>query len=783
MPGLKVYRAKRSFGKTPEPRGKVAKPRTHHFVVQKHSASHLHYDFRIEFNGVLKSWTVPKGPPMQVGEKRLAVMVEDHPLAYRTFHGRIPKGQYGAGTVQIWDSGTYDSYENTKSEDIERAIRRGFKEGKLEITLHGKKLNGHYLLVRLANPKLKNGWLMMLKKDVPAPAPVVAERGKMPSQVKPMLAEVADKPFNRPGWIFETKWDGYRTIAELRKGKVKLYSRNGLSFTDKMPAVANELARLPIDAVLDGEVVVLNKQGTSRFQLLQDYFKTKTGTLVYEVFDLLYFEGHDVRNLPLIERKRLLKRLINGFTHVKYSEHVEENGLAAFKHAVKIGGEGIMAKRGDGGYLTGQRTSDWLKIKILPRQEAVIAGYTEPRGSRKYIGALILGVYAHGELQYIGHTGGLGNEAALKDLKHKLDKLKTGTSPFSEAPKTNAPVHWVKPQLVGEVRFQEWTEDGVMRQPIFLGLRVDKKASLVVREASAPEGLSHSDKIYWPKDRITKGDLARYYQNVSKYLLPYLKDRPLVLQRFPGGIQGEAFYQKDNPHLPKGMRSVSVRSESEDKTLKYIVCNDKKTLNYVVQLGTIVLHPWISKVKQLTRPDFMVIDLDPEAIHFDQVIKTALVVKEVLDEIGAKSYCKTSGSRGLHVCVPLGAKYSYDQSLLFARLVAAEVNARMPKITSLERSPAKRQRKVYLDCYQNREGQTLVAPYSVRAVDGAPVSAPLSWNEVRPGLTIGVFTMDTILGRLKKRGDLWKPVMGRGIDLKACLARLKKLHNRDSDHV
>lgn len=771
MAGLRTYRAKRSFARTPEPRGKVARGEHRRFVIQKHAARNLHYDFRLEFAGVLKSWAVPKGLPSRPKERRLAIHVEDHPLAYRTFHGRIPAGQYGAGTVQIWDHGTFEPLTE---------MRRGLKEGKIEIRLHGKKATGDYVLVRM-DGKIKNGWLLMRMGPKKTPVPVktrISDRQAMPQNVQPMLAQLTDKPFDRVGWLFETKWDGYRAVAEIKRGKVKLTSRNGLPFTEKMPELVRDLERLAVDAIIDGEVVALDKDGRPRFQLLQDHFKEGTGKLEYEAFDLLWLDGHDLRPFPLRERKKLLKRLVAGLSRVKFSEHVENDGKAFFKRAAKAGAEGVMAKRGDGPYLSGQRTSDWLKIKVLPRQEAIIAGYTEPRGTRKHVGALVLGVYSQGELRYIGHAGGGSSADALKDLKIRLKKIERPTSPFAQEPKTNAPVHWVEPRLVGEVKFQEWTAEGIMRQPIFLGLRPDKKARQVIKEMPVPDGLTHADKVFWPKEKITKGDLARYYADVSPYLLPHLKDRPLVMHRFPDGIDGEAFFQKDNPHAPKWIRTVSIKSEHEDKTLRYIVCNDLRTLEYVVQLGTIVLHQWLSKVKRLSRPDFMVIDLDPEAIGFDRVVETALVVKDVLDAVGAKSYCKTSGSRGLHVCVPLGGKYSYDQSRMFAQVIASVVHDRLPAITSVERLPAKRQRKVYLDCLQNRRVQTLVAPYSVRPRPGAPVSAPLLWKEVKPGLSPTEFTMMTMPRRLARLGDLWKPVLGPGVDLRKCLARLQRLEKK-----
>lgn len=764
---LKTYRAKRRFTKTTEPEGVRSSASQWRFVVQKHAARHLHFDFRLEFGGVLKSWAVPKGPPLAVGDRRLAVHVEDHPLGYRTFQGRIPKGEYGAGTVKIWDQGTYEPL---------KGMQRGLKDGKIEVRLHGKKLKGDYVLVRM-DGKIKNGWLMMrMKAKVKTRSNLkmdssIRVKARMPEDVRPMLAELVEESFDREGWIFEPKWDGYRAIAEIRNGSVRFYSRNGQGFEKKFSEIVDDLRRLPFKAILDGEVVALNSRGRPEFQLLQEYEKYRKGQLMYQVFDLLYFEGHDLRSIPLLDRKSLLEKLVADLERVKYTPHDERKGRAYLRRMSQLGFEGIMAKRADSTYHSGARSSDWQKIKVLARQEAVIVGYTEPRGARKYLGALILGIYDNDELRYVGHTGGGSDDRLLRELENVLKKLERKTSPFAQPPKTNAPVHWVKPILVAEVKFQEWTREGIMRQPILLGLRADKIAPQVVRELPKAEGITHADKVFWPGEKITKGDLANYYLSISPYILPHLKDRPLSMKRFPDGIQGLSFFQKDQPKPPSWAKTIVVPSDSEEKSIRYLLCNDRRTLGYLAQLGAIELHPWLSRKKSLDKPDFMVIDLDPEAIGFDKVVKTARMVKDVLDELGAASFCKTSGSRGLHVCVPLGAKYSYQQSLLFAQLVASIAHERLPSITSLERSPAKRQRKVYLDCFQNRRGATLIVPYGVRPLRGAPVSTPLHWKEVKLGLDPKTFTIKTTSRRLARVGDLWKPVLGPGVNLSRILSK------------
>lgn len=779
--GLKKYRAMRKFSHTPEPQGGKKNGKIHHFVVQKHKARRLHYDFRLEIDGVLKSWAVPKGPPLKPHEKHLAVHVEDHPLDYRHFEGTIPKGHYGAGKVEIWDEGNFTVIGAEDESDIDRAFHKKYKHGEVMVILNGKKLQGEYVLVKMDEARGKDNWLMMKRSaeaDTEEGGKKKEERVVMPTKVKPMLAKVADKPFSKEGWIFEVKWDGYRAMSEIQKGKVKLYSRNFLPFEKKFAPIVNDLKKLGHDAVLDGEVVVLDAHGRSGFQLLQEYQDTGHGDLVYQVFDLLYLDGRDVRQLPLAERKKMLELMLEESTHVRYSSHVEKNGVAFFQKAKKAGLEGAMAKKADGAYADGQRTDDWLKVKSVAEQEAVIVGYTEPRGTRKHIGALILGVYREGKLQYIGHAGGGSQEARLGELKEKLEKLVQRVSSFETPPKPNAPVHWVKPKLVAQVKFQEWTNDGLMRQPIYLGLRSDKGAREVVAEEGGKrreeEGslLTNADKILFPKDKITKGDIAAYYDEMSPYILPYMKDRPVSLHRFPSGIQEEGFYQKHVDAPPKFVKTVPITSESDGEKVNYLICNDKKTLQYLVQLASLEMNVWNSRLKRLHHPDYVIFDLDPDGVSFDGVIATAQVLKKVLDDIGAKSYCKTSGAHGLHIYVPLAAKYTFEQARLFAELVAHLVQQRLPKIATAKRGV---KRRVHVDYPQNRLGATTVLAYSVRPQPGATVSTPLKWSEVKKGLDFKKFTIKTLPSRLKKVGDLWQPVLGPGIDLKRCLAKIEKM--------
>ncbi len=634
--------------------------------------------------------------------------------------------------------------------------------------------------------------------------------------IKPMLAKLAEKPFEGDDWIFEIKWDGYRAIAEISKNKIALYSRNGISFNNTFAPVAQALKAAKGEAVLDGEIVALDEKGRSHFQLLQNFQKSGKGNLKYFAFDMIRLNGRDLRRSPLIERKNLLKNFLEKLPAsskkvIKFSGHIQAEGIGFFRAAQKQGLEGIMAKQAQSAYFEGRRSDAWKKIKIHMQQEAVIGGFTEPRGSRRLFGALILGVYGktHGKnpgknpkLEYIGHTGGGFDEKSLETVYGKLKPLVQKKSLFTGSFKTNEPATWVKPALVCEVAFREWTNEGLMRQPVFLGLRMDKHPKDVHREIAArlknseknaprsaakprsakknsPENngrlqLKHLDKIFWPREKYTKGDVIEYYRSIAKYILPYLKDRPQSLNRFPNGISGKNFFQKDvsGIHLPKWVKTKTVRSETADRDIKYFLCQDENSLLYLANLGCIEINPWNSRAEHLDRPDYAVVDLDPQNISFDAVIQAAQTIKKILDSAGAKSFCKTSGATGLHIYIPLGAKYDYGQAKNFARLIAALANKELPEITSMERNPAKRKTKIYLDYLQNRRGQTLACAYSIRPLGGAPVSTPLKWNEVKIGLNPKKFTIKNTPARLKKEGDLWKPILGTGIDLKSALKKL-----------
>jgi bifunctional non-homologous end joining protein LigD len=702
--------------------------------------------------------------------------------------------------------------------------------------MKGKKLKGEFSLIKLKG-KQENAWLLIkkedkyaspddiLKKDKSVISKVTLEalekksaKNKAESEkkihkklsesnndseasfIKPMLANTTEKPFDSDDWVFETKYDGYRTIAVINPDKVELFSRNQLLFTSNFKPIAESLKKITHTAVLDGEVVVENASGRSDFQSLQNYIKTGKGILKYYIFDILELDGNDVTSLSLLQRKELLELLLRNqkLPNVSYSEHKFGEGKAIFELATKSNGEGIIAKKADSEYAVGQRSNEWLKIKITQQEEAIIIGITEPKKSRNYFGALLLGQYEGKELKFIGKCGTGFTEATLKDLYQKFKPHFINESPVSQKVTLRDSIQWIKPKFVAQVKFTEWTQDKNLRHPVFLGLRIDKPAKEVMftskvdimkkephqktrendydlKVGKTTLHLTNQNKVYFPDDGITKGDIVDYYAEAAELILPYLKDRPQSMNRFPNGINGPSFYQKDLDldKVPSWLKTASIHSDSNDADIDYLICNDKATLLYMANLGCIDINPWNSTVKNIDNPDWMVIDIDPEKEDFTKVVKTALTVKEVMDELNADCYCKTSGATGLHVYVPLGAKYSYDTVKLFGELIAREVYTRIPDITSIERTIKKREHKIYIDFLQNRTGQTLAAPYSVRPKPGATVSTPLEWNEVNESLSPSQFTIHNVMQRFKEKGDLWKPVLGKGVNLKGILKKLE----------
>ena len=797
--GLRDYLRKRSFSKTPEP-GTLKKHVTGEhpiFVVQKHDARSLHYDLRLEIDGDLKSWAIPKGPSLNPHEHRLAIHVEDHPYDYHDFEGTIPKGQYGAGEVSIWDSGWFETPKATPKDQLS-TLHRQLGKGHLTIIFHGRKLKGEFGLIKMHPGTEDNAWLLVKKIDEFAtddsatpgqdPSPTTDQSNPapikpMPTRVQPMLCTLAKEPFNQEGWLFEIKWDGWRAIGSKHRGKIELYSRNQKDFTGKFPPIVEALRLFSHDVVVDGEIVAVDSSGRPRFEWLQNWQRTPQGQLCYYLFDLLWYDGHDLTSWPLTQRKKLLKSVMPRSDTVRYSDDVTTRGLEFFQLIKNQKMEGIVAKRAQSPYRQNVRGPDWLKFKTHLRQEVVIGGYTEPRGSRHHLGSLLVGVYSdEGELHYVGHSGGNMTDQQLAYLQAQLAPLQRVSSPFvSPTPNSGTTVHWVKPSLVCEMSFSEWTSEGYMRHPKFEGLREDKDPKSIRREQLQPPQtgndlphlqMTHLDKIYFPKAKITKGDLAEYYRTVADFILPYLKDRPCSMLRMPSGITGEAFFQKNNPHLPGWVPSADIFSGSNKAELHWVVGNGLESLLYMVQLGCVEINPWSSRLNQLDKPDWGVIDLDPEGVNFKKVVETAQTVKKVCDEWGVPILPKTSGKTGLHIYFPVQAKYSYDQVKNLAHLIALEVNRRLPKTTSVERLPRKRQHKVYLDFLQNNPGQTLAAPYSVRPTPEANVSMPLRWEEINDKLQPGDFTIKNALRRLHRIGDIWQPVLGPGVDLPAVLRRI-----------
>jgi bifunctional non-homologous end joining protein LigD len=772
---LSEYERKRDRRKTPEPfsskRGKAKEPI---FVVQRHDARRLHYDFRLERDGALASWAVPKGVPLEPGQQHLAVHVEDHPLDYATFEGEIPKGEYGAGTVEIWDSGTYELVEEKKN-------------GGLTVRLHGKRLQGTYALV----PAKLNGdpknWLIVRKRDEGAEPQRVAA-----TTYTPMLATLADDVPRGAGWAFEVKWDGYRALARVAGGEATLRSRNDNDLTARFSNVAKELVKAvkTPDCVLDGEVCALDESGRSSFSAMQ---QGKPGTpIVYYVFDVFEIDGEPVIDLPFVERRKRLEQLLDKRNRTVRLSEAFEDGNALYEAAKEQGLEGIVAKRLDSRYLPGKRTRDWLKIKTHYEQEFVIAGYTKGTGRRaSSFGSLVLAYYRGNELVYAGNVGTGFNSKEIEKLLDALRPLRRSTPPFREAPKMpkvrKGDVIWVEPKLVCEVEFVEWTHDGRLRAPSYKGLREDKPAEAVRREepitdritkGSRELKLSNLDKVFFPADGITKGDLIEYYRAVAPVLVPHLKDRPFTMVRWPDGIEAGRFFQKDAPsHMPEWIPTyralVSTReSPRKKKWVNFPLVNDELALLWMVNMGCIDMNAWYSRVDKPDRPDFVLFDLDPSPdVGFKETVQVALLVKQALDAFGLVGFPKTSSAEGMHVLVPVERRYTYDDTRRFAEIVAGAIARTNRGLATTEWTKSKR-RGVLIDANQNGEGKTIASAYSVRPRPGAPVSTPLRWEEVNEDLDPLSFTMEAVLERVRKHGDLFEGVLTTKQRLKEALDAL-----------
>ena len=837
---LDEYRRKRDPERTPEAFGGQAVPRGGLFVVQQHAARAMHYDLRLEMGGVLKSWAVPKGPSVHSHEKRLAVHVEDHPVEYADFEGVIPRDNYGAGAVILWDQGTYRLLR--ASDPLQQ-----LEEGTLEFELHGYKLRGVWMLVRMGRGDKE--WLLFSKDEAEAgvepvealPASIlsgltVAERKDPRSRLarldrtlkrfnapaagsvrkpRPMLASLGTTPFSDPGWVFEIKYDGVRILARRRDGAVTLFGRKGDDVTRRYPEILHALSKTaPTDFLIDGEVVAMDENGRPSFQRLQPRMHltnrfdieqaARTAPVRGFFFDCLEAAGRDLRALPLARRKQCLSMFVPERGVVVYTEHIPERGEDFYHAASANHVEGIIAKRADSRYSAG-RSRDWLKFKCRKRQEFVIGGYTRPGGSRPHFGALHLGLYRRGALEYVSKVGTGFDEGTLGAVHQRLIALERDDSPFAAGSPAGTGHRWVQPQLVCEVEFADWTDDGGLRHPSFLGLRDDKAPEDCRREdppetpagapaerpAEAPAAttaprrrpalpkpaLTNPDKVFWPEDGYTKSDLIDYYTAIAPLLLPYLRDRPLVLTRFPDGIHGKSFFQKDAPDfVPDWVATRRIYSKDVERDIDYFIVNDTDSLRYVANLGTIPLHIWGSRLDSLEHPDWLVLDLDPKGAPFTHVVRVARELKRILDGLGVSAYVKTSGATGLHLLVPMGRRYLYEQCRTFARLLAMAGEQALPDIATVQRPLRAREGKVYIDFGQNGYGRTIAAPFSVRPLPGAPVSCPLRWSEVTAKLDPGRFTIKTAVRRFARKADPLLPVVDApGIDMAATLGRMESL--------
>ena len=661
----------------------------------------------------------------------------------------------------------------------------------------------------------------------------ILSKGKasaIPANIEPMLATLITAPIEEEGWVYEMKWDGYRALGYLHQGVVNLCSRNNKSFNQKFYPIHEALQQWKINAVVDGEIVVVNEQGIPDFGKLQTWRSEADGQLLYYLFDILWLEGISVMHLPLEERRALLKSIMPRLPMIRISETIEDDGKQAFRHAQQLHLEGVMAKRSGSPYTTGQRTKDWLKIKTEKHQELVIGGYTLNEGTNKLFSALLLGIIEKGAFHFVTPVGTGFNKKMQEEIIGKLAPYVTKECPFAEVPEYNKPsrfrpnppkatVTWVRPKLVAEISYREMTSNGAIRQPSFKGLREDKKPSEVVRETPATIHTitkEHSlvkqriltappkkerktllnpneetqtrvigaheikfgnlSKVFWPKENLTKRDMLNYYYQVAPFLLPYMKNRPQTLNRHPHGIQGESFYQKDiKGKAPSWIETYPYYSYADRKHKEFLLCTNEASLLYIASLGCIEMNPWHSKAQSPERPDWCIIDLDPDQNSFEQVIQAARVTKEVLDAIGVPSFPKTSGSTGLHIYIPLGAKYSYHDSKEFARRLVKIVHAELPAFTSIERKTADRGGNMYLDFLQNRPQATVAAPYSLRPKPGAPVSAPLHWDEVKRGLKISDFHLKNMMTRIKREGDLFKGALGKGINMEKAIKKIESL--------
>ena len=863
---LKEYASKRSFDKTPEPKpDPTASPAgKNFFCVQRHDATRLHYDFRLEVDGVLKSWAVPKGPSLEPLSKNLAVHVEDHPLSYGNFEGNIPKGEYGGGSVMLWDRGVYELLGDTSAvAQIDR--------GDLKFRLHGEKLRGEFALVKMRNRGKGNEWLIIKKKDAEAKPswnienhahsvltgrsqqeiagnlPAVQQslahsslslealpgalKSPLPRSIAPMLATLTTHPPSGDQWLYEVKWDGVRAVVFVEDSQLRILSRSGKRCDRQYP----ELTVLPhflkaSTAILDGEIAVLDENGRSSFSLIQPRISVtdpnsiahlaRSAPVTLFLFDLLYLDGYDLRGVALEKRKELLEKILTPSDHIRFSDHFAANGDAMLEAARAHGLEGILAKRRASKY-EGRRNQDWLKIKVNWRQEFVIGGFTH--GERDYFSSLVLGLYDHGKLVHAGQVGTGFNDKSLREIYARIEPLITKKSPFSGTVKALRDVTFLKPELVAEIKFLEFTPDGLLRAPVFIALRPDKNpkecvretpvakeetadqetapatldsdpgASLIKRDPIVPANppaemtvtvdghrlkFTNLNKVLFPGEGIAKRDLINYYDAVADLMIPHLRDRPLSLKRYPNGIDHDFFFQKDaQDKVPDWVRLEPIFSEHNQDKIHYIIANDRATLLYLANLASIDQNPWMSRVGSLDSPDFALIDLDPtEGCPYDQITEAARIVKKKLDAMGLEGYPKTTGGDGMHIYIPLEAIYTYEQVRSFAEILSILVIREKPELFTTPRTVSQRKKgKVYFDYLQISSAKTIAAPYVPRAYPGAPVSTPLAWDEVRKGLDPDQFTIRNVLDRFERVGDLFQPVLTNKQRIEAALERTAQL--------
>ena len=818
---LEAYRKKRKADSTPEPFG--GRSSGNRFVVQLHAARARHYDFRLEHGGVLVSWAVPKGPSPDPADKRLAVHVEDHPVDYIDFEGRIPEGNYGAGSVIVWDRGRWEAVQDFDA---------GLESGKLLFDLYGYKLRGRYTLVKTRRgPK---DWLLIKERDgyvregdaaqladdsilsgltvedlsagtdpvrklASACEAAGASRNRVATKtVRPMLA-TAGQAFDHPDWVFEIKYDGYRLLAGREAGAVRLLSRNQHDFAAVFPEVADVLAALPYENfLLDGEVVVHDESGLPNFAGMQQRGRLTNVRDVrqaalrwpatFYAFDLLLFDDYDLRRLALVERKRLLTELLPSTGPIRVSEHIGGSGKAMFERLVTLGLEGVVAKRAASPYV-GRRSRDWVKVSGRQEDDFAVMGYTRPRGARSGFGALLLGQRSVDGWVYTGRVGGGFSDGDLDAIGPLLTDSEDGTEPEGADDERDV-LRWIEPTLVALVRFKQRSAKGRLRQPSFVRLRDDKppedcwlpgeRKPLPALPTGGAAGsvpraeITNPDKVFWPDEPHTKADLIAYYRAVGDRLLPYLADRPLVLTRYPDGIDGKSFYQKDAPvYVPDWIRLEALWSEGSERDIRYFVIETIEGLAYIANLGAIPLHVWSSRIGSLQHPDWCILDLDPKGAPFEHVVRVARAIHKLCVAIDLPNYVKTSGSTGLHVLIPLGARYTHEQSRALAELIANCVVRELPDIATVARHIDAREGRVYIDYLQNGHGRLLVAPYSARPVPGATISMPLSWGQVTARLDMRRFTLSSAPGLLaRQEADPLAGVLETGTDLPRSLARL-----------